>query len=376
MTPDDALKGEVQFSVSQFVAVLNQTLEYSYPAVAIVGELANLRVSKNKWVYFDLKDDQAIVGFFGTVYQLPGPLENGMMLKVRGLPRLHPQYGFKLNIQAIRPVGEGSIKKAADLLRAKLDSEGLFAEDRKRALPQAPVRIGLIASRQSAAFADFIKILNARWQGVIIEFIDVQVQGEAAPPQIIDALEQFNAMAAPPEVVVMIRGGGSAEDLAAFSAENVTRAVAASRVPTLVAIGHESDLSLAELAADRRASTPSNAAELLVPDRQEILGVLRLARGQIDRLADQRLTRIGHDLDQLSAELHQSAGRLIQRETAQLQHYAQLLNAVDPRAVLRRGYAIVRQKGKAIRSINALEPDAIVDVQLSDGKFEAATRRV
>ena len=120
---------------------------------------------------------------------------------------------------------------------------------------------------QSAAYADFTKVLAARWGGLSIEVIDVQVQGEPAPRQITAAVDYFNSQAEPPEVLILIRGGGSAEDLAAFSTEQVTRAVAASRVPTLVAIGHEVDVSLAELAADMRASTPSNAAELLVPDR-------------------------------------------------------------------------------------------------------------
>src|SRR5476651_2745907 len=118
------MNNEIIFSVSDFVAVFNQTLEYAYPNVTVVGELANLRVSKNRWVYFDLKDELATVKFFGTVYQLPGPLEDGMLLKARGQPRLHPLYGFSVNVQSIQPAGEGSIRRAADLLKAKLAAEG------------------------------------------------------------------------------------------------------------------------------------------------------------------------------------------------------------------------------------------------------------
>src|SRR5262245_51551435 len=121
---------EPTFSVSEFVAVLNQTMEYAYPTVTIVGELANFRVSKNRWVYFDLKDEAATVRFFGTVYQLPGPLEDGLLLAVKGQPRLHPQFGFSVNVLSMRPVGEGSIKKAATLLEAKLAAEGLFEPER------------------------------------------------------------------------------------------------------------------------------------------------------------------------------------------------------------------------------------------------------
>src|SRR2546430_7700305 len=120
------MNNDLVFSVGEFVALLNQTLEYAYPNVTITGELANFKVSKNRWVYFDLKDEEATVRFFGTVYQLPGPLEDGMLLAVNGTPRLHPQYGFSVNVVNMRPMGEGSIKKAAALLEAKLAAEGLF----------------------------------------------------------------------------------------------------------------------------------------------------------------------------------------------------------------------------------------------------------
>src|SRR4051812_38117160 len=199
------------FSVSEFVAVLNQTFEYAFPDVVVTGELLNFRVSKNKWVYFDLKDDEASVRCFGTVYHLPGPLEDGMLLNVRAMPRLHPQFGFSLNVTNISPAGAGSIRKAADLLQAKLVAEGLFDPERKRPLPYPPAHIGLVTSGESAAYADFNKIINARWSGLQITHVDVQVQGEAAPAQIVDALDQLNTMAEPPEVIVLIRGGGSAE---------------------------------------------------------------------------------------------------------------------------------------------------------------------
>lgn len=368
--------GDLELSVSDFVALLNQTLEYAYPNVVIIGELANFRVSKNKWVYFDLKDEGASVKFFGSVYNLPGPLEDGLLLKVRGQPRLHPLYGFSVNVSSIQPAGEGSIKRAAALLRAKLAAEGLFDEARKRGLPYPPAHIGLITSKQSAAYADFIKILDARWQGVVVELVDVQVQGEAAPEQITAALERFNTEAEPPEVIVIIRGGGSAEDLAAFNTEPVTRAVAASRVPTLVAIGHETDLSLAELAADRRASTPSNAAELLVPDRRQVLAELASYRLQLARQAQNRVAMARSLLQQQALALTQQLAGLLRSAQTEVKSQAQLLAALNPEAVLRRGYAIVRQNGRAVRSAKVLSAGGIVDVQISDGGFTATVGNV
>src|SRR5581483_9878111 len=290
------MASEVELTPSQFVAIFNQTLDLAYPSVAISGELANFRISKQKWVYFDLKDESSTLKFFGSVYQLPGPLKDGLMLKIRAQPRLHHTYGFSLNVLHIEPTGEGSIKKAAELLQAKLASEGLFDPARKRHLPYPPERIGLITSSGAAAYADFKKVLNARWRGLIIDFVDVQVQGESAPAQIVEALERLNEEAQPPEVIVLIRGGGSPEDLIAFSSEQVTRAVAASRVPTLVAIGHETDISLAELAADKRASTPSNAAELLVPDHKHSWREITGLASHLNQLAMHRISLAKHNL--------------------------------------------------------------------------------
>jgi len=362
---------ELELSVSQFVALVNQTLEYAYQGVVITGELANFRVSRNKWVYFDLKDEEASVKFFGSVYNLPGPLEDGLLLKVRGLPRLHPLYGFSVNIVSIQPAGEGSLRRAKDLLKAKLAKEGLFDEARKRLLPYPPASIGLVASKQSAAYADFIKILNARWRGLEIHLIDVQVQGEVAPPLITEAIECLNAETEPPDVVVLIRGGGSAEDLAAFSTEQVARAVAASRAPTLAAIGHETDLSLAELASDQRASTPSNAAELLVPDRTHVRGELQRAAVQLEQYGAARLRTARQNLLENRQGLDDSLKFIVERERRQLKAASELLGALNPEAVLRRGYSIVRRAGRTIRSVRQVKDGAIVEVQLADGRFSA-----
>ncbi len=368
---------DVVLSVSDFVALVNQTFEYAFPLVAIVGELANFRVSKNKWVYFDLKDELASVRFFGTVFALPGPLEDGMMLEVVGQPRLHPQFGFSVNVRSMRPVGEGSIKKAASLLEAKLRAEGLFDENRKRLLPYPPVAVGLITSKESAAYADFIKILDQRWRGVDIQLIDVQVQGEAAPGQIVAAIEQFNQRAEQPEVLVLIRGGGSADDLQAYSTEQVTRAVAASRIPTLVAIGHEIDLSLAELVADSRASTPSNAAELLVPDRRDVRQRLHTQATNITEvmlglLADRRTAaEVGQSLvEKLIEDRLRSARQSLERQM-------QLVTAFSPIAVLKRGFAIIRDEhGAIVRSGLGINVDAIVNIEFHDAAAAARIERI
>lgn len=360
--------------VGEFVSMVNQTMEYAFDSIIIRGELANFRVSKNRWVYFDLKDDEASVRFFGTVYMLPGPLEDGMMMEVRGTPRLHPQFGFSVTVQSMRPVGEGAIRKAAQLLEAKLAAEGLFAPERKRQLPYPPQRIGLITSGESAAYADITKILAARWGGLDIELADVQVQGEAAPGQIVAALQWFNQQADPPEVLVVVRGGGSADDLAAFSAEPVVRAVATSRIPTLVAIGHEVDISLSELAADVRGSTPSNAAELLVPDRREFISQLQDVRIRLGEGLSERLHEERRQVTDMLRDIHEGVDWLLKHERREVINLRRLAQAFNPELALARGYAIVRKDGKAVR--DGLKTGDEVDITLQFAKAKARIEEV
>lgn len=355
------------YSVTDFVAVCNQVLDVAMGSVVITGELSNFKVRKGKWLYFDLKDEYSSMRFFGTIYQLQTPIEDGMILTVRGNPQLHPRFGFSVTVQSIQLTGEGTIKKAAQLLEANLRKEGLFDEERKRALPYPPQKIGLITSGESAAYADFIKILASRWGGIDICLYDVQVQGEQAPAQIVRAIEYFNSHANEPEVLVLVRGGGSADDLQAFSTESVTRSVAGSRIPVLVAIGHEVDISLAELAADKRASTPSNAAELLVPDKRSQIEFLHKIHEDLgsDLLND--ITRDRERLGSITQTISRSTTNSLDRVRQHLSLTLRALEIMHPKHVLKRGYAIVRQNNTVISSKDALRVNNTVVIQFQDG---------
>jgi exodeoxyribonuclease VII large subunit len=209
-----------------------------------------------------------------------------------------------------------------------------------------------------------------------ISLIDVQVQGEVAPLQLVSAIEQFNQAAEPPEVLVITRGGGSADDLQAFSTEQVTRAVAASRIPTLVAIGHEVDVSLAELAADQRASTPSNAAELLVPDRRAVLAGLSGYKERLWRETKQVVKNAFTEV-KLSAEvLHATAGRIAQAARHQLELRQQVLGAFDPQMALQRGYALVRLDGSLVRTGKQVKAGDSLNIQFSDASVTASVKQV
>jgi exodeoxyribonuclease VII large subunit len=362
--------------VSEFVDLLNQTLEFAYPSVIIIGELSDFKISKQKWIYFDLKDNQAKVRFFGTVYHLPGPLKDGLMLKVRAIPHLHPQYGFSLNVQHIALSGEGSIKQASELLKAQLLAEGLFALERKRTLPYPPDRIGLITSAESAAYSDFLKIVNQRWGGMEIILNNVQVQGEPAIDQIIKAITKFNQMAEPPDVLVITRGGGSIDDLQIFNHELVTRSIAGSRIPTLVAIGHEQDVSLAELAADQRASTPSNAAELLVPDKKNIISQLKMTSQQMNTYLNHTLQMLKLNVTEYKKYLQTGISQNITQYRNYLQNRSEKMNLLDPQAILSRGYAIVYRQKLIIRRASEFGKQDLINVQFSDGSIEATVNKV
>jgi exodeoxyribonuclease VII large subunit len=367
---------DIVLSPSDFVALLNQMVEFAYPTVVIEGELAGFKISKNRWVYLDLQDEFASLRCFGSVYQLPGPLADGLRVRIVGSPRLHPKFGFSVNLQSIQPVGEGSIKKTAELLRAKLLAEGLFAPERKRGLPVIPRSIGLITAADSAAYNDFIKILGECWGGLDIQLADVYVQGEQAPPSIVAAIETFNANPHPPEVLVITRGGGSAEDLSAFNDERVVRAVAASRVPTLVAVGHETDESLAELAADMRASTPTNAATVLVPDRRHERQVLQSRRESLNSLLSGLYAHEAQRTRNLRGNLATAVNSILSHHTHHLKASHQLATLFDPRAALRRGYAIVSKGSAHIKRVGEVRPGDNLGIELADGKLNVKTVQI
>ena len=354
-----------KLSVSDFIALTNQTLEYAYSSVEVEGEVASFKVNQGKFVFFDLKDASGSVGCFMMVFQLRIPIEDGMKVIVSAQPKLTQWGKFSLTVRMVRPSGEGSLKKSFDLLKAKLDTEGLFAAERKRLLPVMPRHIAVISSTQAAGYADFIKILNDRWGGVRVDVAHVQVQGAEAPDQIIRALDYFNEQQDLPEVIVVIRGGGSADDLGAFNDELLVRRIAASRVPTLVGVGHETDQSLADLAADVQAATPSNAAQIIVPDRKDMQ---RAVQYKVASLAP----RLVHAVDerreivrQTLFEAWQATERQTQQANERLAGLRQVIAQLDPHVVLRRGYAVIsgeqRQGGRIKIEMHNATMEAVIE---------------
>ncbi len=403
--------------VKDFINILNETLAFAYPSVIVEGEVNSFKVNQGKWVFFDLKEEDSVLPIFMPVYQLKVPLEDGMKVRVTGVPRLTKWGKFSLTARSVELAGEGELRRAFELLKAKLESEGLFAAERKRALPEYPATIGLITSGAAAAYHDFTKILNQRWSGITVLLADVQVQGGPAPAQIVGAIDYFNQLSRPVDVLVLIRGGGSLEDLQAFNTEQVARAVAGSRTPILVGVGHEVDVSLADFAADVRAATPTDAARLVVPDRTHMAATLRhhqanfvrriegqlqgerhrlerslglmerALRQPIDQLRqyEVRLQRQGERfIHQLRISMQETRGlerRLVEsaslgmrRQRERMHSAERLLASFNPEATLKRGYAIVWRGEKVVRNVNITPGEAAV-IQLADGKIDVTLEK-
>ncbi len=324
-------------SVSQFIGAVNSILDCGLQDLLVEGEVASFKVNQGKWVFFDLKDEESSISCFLPVFQLRTPLEDGMKIIVRGEPKLTKWGKFSLTVRQIMPVGEGSIKKSYELLKKKLEKEGLFAPEKKRPIPENLAKIGVISSVQAAGYADFCKILNSRWGGLEVQTAHTQVQGIDAADQIIRALRYFNEKAEV-QIIAIIRGGGSADDLAVFNDEALVREIAGSRIPVITGIGHEVDESLSDLAADIRASTPSNVAQLLSPDkRAEIVKVQQMIQGLSNRIFQE----INFKKDYLKTKV-------------------QIIESMNPEKVLGRGYAILTGKIKEGGTIEVTTQNEII----------------
>ena len=387
---------EIVLTVSQCVEAINITLD-SLGELTVEGEVSEFKIIQNKWVTFDIKDNTSVLKCFMTVWNLRTQIEDGMLVKVSGQANLRAKGFLSFVVKNVRPSGEGSLKRALELLKKKLEQEGLFALDRKRTLPRFPEHIAFITSRDAAAYNDFLKVLSARQGGLRISFIHTQVQGLEAPDQIIAALSTANTELTNLDAIVLVRGGGSMEDLMAFNDEHVVRAVASSRTPIVVAIGHERDVCLSELAADVRASTPSNAAELLVKHREEIaLDISRLT-SSLSRELTSRITNkrsniismthaIGNRLKTTSQSAQQMISRIasvslrirdtIQSSQNKIDGMKRILLALSPEQTLKRGYSITRTKsGTVIRSASDTKDGDELVTTLSKGSLVSIVRQ-
>ncbi len=415
------MKPEVFLSVSDLNRILNLTLEESLPEVSFEGEISEISRAQSGHLYITLKDENAevrIILWASTVRTLKFRPDKGQSVRCKGRPNVYQKSGaLRIIVSSMQPTGEGELQKRFQQLKEKLEKEGLFAPERKRKLPFLPKAIGVVTSAQGAVIHDIMVRLKERMPQIPVYLVDVRVQGEGAAEEIASAITYLGESGFV-DVIIAGRGGGSLEDLWAFNEELVVRAFFSCKVPIISAVGHEVDVSLADLAADVRAPTPTAAAEMVVPRREDLLEAImeyeerlydfehwfaplseevdtlserllihvsrlveqaklkiEAASAKIKSIEPHRLIELRHKgLDMIRQRLEASAKKSLEDAKARLQQKAGVLEAVSPKRVLERGYAIVEAKGRVIKSAEEVDIGQVVDVLLGQGRIKAGVQ--
>lgn len=364
--------------------------------VWVIGEVSNISRPSSGHLYFTIKDSSAslrcVMWRSGVAQQKWLPRE-GDSLEVHGYIGIYEMGGaYQLYADLLRPIGEGALYQEFLRLKARLEAEGLFAPERKRLIPEMPRKIGIVTSPSGAALRDILNTIRRRFPLVEVIIAPTPVQGAEAPAGIVAALVNLERLASP-DVIIVARGGGSIEDLWAFNDERVARAIVATAVPVITGIGHETDFTIADFAADLRAPTPTAAAELATPNKTDILAYLAAhqinmsrefsyylshLRGTLNSISN-RLTlyspqgQIRSDrqyLDELERRVNMALTHALQVRNIQLNAARQRLASLNPRSILERGFAILTQSdGQVVLSAGQVSPDEHLNVQVSDGTF-------
>src|SRR5229473_2089356 len=384
------------WSVTELTARIRDLLARNFTDIWVQGEISNSHEAQSGHFYFTLKDAKAqvrCVCFKSQVRLFKFHPEDGLHVTLRGSISVYePRGEYQIYVEHIEPVGLGALQLAFEQLKRKLEAEGLFDTARKKPLPMLPQRIGLVTSPRGAAVRDIVRILRRRFPNVRLTLFPVRVQGEGAAREIVGALAYFNRQKAA-DVLILARGGGSLEDLQAFNEESVARAIAASKIPVISGVGHETDFTIADFVADMRASTPSAAAELVVQTQREFdrhisellqtlaqrLRYLLLARKhRLQALATHRafrrpielLRKVRQLADELTSELGVRAERLLRVKRERLERLRVQLEERSPLRVLERGYAIAYDAaGNVVRSADQVAVGDEVSLQFARGRL-------
>lgn len=393
------------YSVSELNELIKELFDETplFLQIAVRGELSNYKIYPSGHHYFTLKDSESslkCVMFKSSALKLRFKPENGMSVTAFGRVSVYPRDGaYQLYCTGIMPEGTGDLQVAFEQLKKKLDEEGLFDASHKKPLPLYPEKIAVITSSAGAAVHDMIRILSHRWPMTKVLLLPVRVQGSEAPAEIAGAIRYANRHALA-DLIITGRGGGSIEDLWAFNDERVARAIYASSIPVISAVGHEPDVTISDYVADRRASTPSNAAEIAVPDASEERTALESYGIRASQAIDKQVKHLRTELKSLSTRrVMQDAGAYLDDRRIELDHMrdklaasmeAQLaqktreqaglaaaLDAMSPLRVLMRGYAIAAQEsGETVRSVKQLQSGQSLRLRVSDGSAKCTVNEI
>jgi exodeoxyribonuclease VII large subunit len=387
-------------SVTDLTRQIRLVLESGFSSVTVIGEISNFKRYTSGHLYFTLKDESAqlsAVLWRSRAASVKFAPEDGQKVVVTGRITVYEARGnYQIDVISIRPVGVGELQMAFERLKEKLRAEGLFDQERKKPIPGFPQRIGLVTSPTGAVIHDMMTIMGRRFPGIQAILRPVRVQGPGAAAEIAQGVREFNEYG-DVDLIIVGRGGGSLEDLWPFNEEPVARAIAASKIPVVSAVGHETDVTIADFVADLRAPTPSAAIELVVPDRRELLEHVRdfwyrMSEAAGNLLSDRRetirhllasysfnrpidlLRQHSQRVDELRRSLSVAVRHGFDITTARNSALLQRLHALDPRLALKRGYAIVRQGEKIVPRRDLLDRREDVTVEFSDGSIQATVK--
>jgi exodeoxyribonuclease VII large subunit len=392
-------------TVSELTAQVKGLMETSFQRVWVSGEVSNLARPRSGHLYFTLKDQGAqlrAVVWRSAAARLRFGLEDGLEVVCRGhLDVYAPRGSYQLTVEQVEPQGVGALELALRKLKEKLAGEGLFDADRKRPLPAFPQTIAVVTSPTGAAIRDFLQVVRRRWRGVRVLIVPVRVQGTGAAEEIVAAIERVNRLTVSIDVLVVTRGGGSLEDLWALNEEAVVRAIAASRIPVVSGVGHEIDVTLADLAADVRALTPSEAAERVVPSSADVEAVVRnhaerlvaamqnrtdAVRGRLDAIADtvvfrrplDRLHDLSRRVDELAGRSERAVVQRIGNARATMAAVAGKLDSLSPLGVLNRGYSLTYPAagGPPVRDAAILVLEERITTRLARGQVVSRVEQI
>ena len=390
---------EKVFSVTELNSIIKEILEGTFPTIRLEGEISGLKTQSSGHIYFSLKDSSTLVSavmFRGSAQHLSFFPKDGMKVQVSGKLSVYPPQGrYQLIVSKMSLAGEGEILKMLEERKRKLYAEGIFDEERKRNLPFFPKTIGIVTSPTGAAIRDILQITKRRNPGISVVILPSMVQGDEAARTIVQQIKNANA-AKLCDVLIVGRGGGSLEDLLPFSEEEVVRAIAESEIPVVSAVGHEIDWALSDYAADKRAPTPSTAAELVVPQKSDILNEIRHAQEELSVTIRSKIEKIrlilkGFEPEGLELKFRSIEQPLLQRfdnakenliENMNLkvkdtrlvvENCISFLESASPKAIFDRGYSMVREKdsGTIIRKSSQVKKGSLIEIFPSQGRIEA-----
>ncbi len=371
---------ETAFPVAALTQLAKEVIEGAFPPLWIRGEVSGFKSHGNGHWYFTLKDATASVScvvWSRDTLRIPAPPDEGMQVMAQGQLSVYPARGqMQFMVRALEAEGEGLWRKAFEATRARLEKDGLLDPARKRPIPRFPRRVAVVTSADGAALHDIRSVIARRNPSVDLIIVPAAVQGETAPASLIAALDRVARWKAA-DVVIVGRGGGSREDLWAFNDEGVARAIAACPIPTISAVGHEVDVTIADLVADLRAATPSAAAEAAVPVLDELVDWLAALRQAMTTGVQRRVVQARRDLRRWAGDLSVRAGRSVERRRSRVQQLAGRIDALSPLNTLARGYAVARDaEGHALGSAEAFKVGQAFALVLRDGQVDASVTAV